>query len=75
MDGINRKILILKTSLVSKHEIEHISPLLDGNPLINNWNVDLEDCDKVLQIECYGLNEIDIVEMLQHADVEAEKLL
>ncbi len=71
----NKKVLILKTSLVSGHEVERISPLLNDDPLIDDWNVDLEDCDKVLRIECHGLSETDIVAMLQHAGVEAEELL
>ncbi len=75
MVGINKKVLILKTSLVSGSEVERISPLLNDDPLIDDWSVDLEDCDKVLRIECYGLSETDIVEMLQHAGVKAEELL
>ncbi len=74
MINTNKKILIFKTSLISNQEVEHISSLLNDDPLIDDWNVDLEDCDKVLRVECYGLNEEDIVGILHQAGIKAEEL-
>lgn len=44
-------ILIFKTSIMNKSDVESIAPILDKVTRDGNWNVDLEDCDKVLRIE------------------------
>jgi len=69
-----KQILVLKTSLAAKSEIKRIGILLDSHPQIVEWNVDLEDCDKVLRVACYGLTETDIAEVLRRAGYKAEKL-
>jgi hypothetical protein len=69
-----KQILVLKTSLTAQSEVEEIGILLDRYPQIIEWNVDLEDCDKVLRIVSNGLMEVDIVEMLHKAGCEAEEL-
>ena len=69
-----KQILVLKTSLTSLSDLEKIGVMLGSLPQIAKWNVDLEDCDKVLRIECYGLTEANIVEALRKAGYEAEKL-
>ena len=74
MDKGNRKILVLKTSIVTRLDLIRAGKLLFSHPQITNWHVDLEDCDKVLRIECYGLNETDIERILKKAEFEAERL-
>ena len=71
---MSNQILVLKTSLVFSSDVEKAGTLLDSHPQIVNWNIDLEDCDKVLRAECCGLTETDIVEVLRRAGYEAEKL-
>ena len=68
------QILVLKTSLVSRSDVEKVRIFLDNHPLIYDWNIDLEDCDRVLRIECFGLTEADIVVLLHLAGYKAEKL-
>ena len=45
-------VLVFKTSVERKQDIEQLRPLLDQ--LINpgeRWNFDLEDCDNILRVE------------------------
>ena len=59
------EILVFKTNVTSKKKVSKLSPLLTSVPAIKRWNVDLEDCDKVLRIETTGIN-TDVVESLLH---------
>ena len=74
MEKKSRNILVLKTSIVTSFDLLRAGMLLFPHPQIIDWHVDLEDCDKVLRIECYGLNEADIAEILKEAEVDAERL-
>ena len=74
MEKPRKKILVFKTSIVTHLDMLQAGMLLSPHPQIINWHVDLEDCDKVLRIECYGLNEADIVEILKETGIEATKL-
>jgi hypothetical protein len=69
-----KQILVLRTSLAARSDVEKVAVFLDTHIQIIEWNVDLEDCDKVLRIECLGLTEADMVEILNWAGYEAEKL-
>ncbi len=47
-----RTVLVFKTSVEEKKEVNQLSPVLDR--LINSsgrWNFDLEDCDNILRVE------------------------
>jgi hypothetical protein len=71
---MSNQILVLKTSLAAQSDVEKAGILLDSHPQIVEWNTDLEDCDRVLRVECIGLTEADIVDMLQMLGYEAEKM-
>ena len=71
---MSKQILVLKTSLVSRVDVEKAGIFLDSHPQIDEWNIDLEDYDKVLRIESNGLTETDIAVLLHVAGYEAEKL-
>lgn len=47
-------ILIFKTSLQTKRDCQQLAPLLDDQAGIDQWTVDLTDCDKVLRIVSRG---------------------
>ena len=74
MEKKSRNILVLKTSIVTSFDLLRAGMLLFPHPQIIDWHVDLEDCDKVLRIECDELNEVDIVGILREAGIEAERL-
>lgn len=44
-------VMVFKTSVQTKAEVHNLAPLLDQT-VGGRWNFDLDDCDKVLRIEC-----------------------
>ena len=72
---MNKDILLLKTSPHSSNDIKRISVVLDNNPQIEVWNIDLEDCDKILRIESEGLTAGEVVNSLYKIGVWSEELL
>ena len=44
------EILVFKTDVTSKKKVSKVSALLTSFPTIQQWNFDLDDCDKVLRI-------------------------
>ena len=71
---MSEQILVLKTSIASKSDVRKMDVLLDCHPQAVGWSVDLEDCDRVLRVVCNGMTKADIVELLNLAGYEAEKL-
>lgn len=45
-------ILIFRTSIEKRREIKKIEKLFTQYPQIHVWNVDFEDWEKILRIEC-----------------------
>ena len=68
-------ILIFRTSIVDKQDIKRIEKLFAKYIQINQWNVDLEDWEKVLRIECEELTAYDIIEKLKTIQIDASELL
>jgi len=57
------EVLVFKTNVSSNRQVSVIAPMLTSLPSIRKWNVDLDDCDKVLRIEATDLHP-DAVERL-----------
>ena len=49
-------VYVFKTSVKYKKQIKKIAPELDKINEIQEWNFDLEDCDKILRIKGRKLN-------------------
>lgn len=49
---MENQILIFRTSITKRRDIKLIGSLLAKFPQITRWNVDFEDWEKVLRIEC-----------------------
>lgn len=47
-----QSILIFRTSVRKKRDVERVAGALSAFEGITRWNVDLEDWEKVLRIEC-----------------------
>lgn len=67
-------ILIFRTSIEKKREIKKIEKLFTQYPQIHVWNVDLEDWEKILRIECQGITPTDISDALSTIDICATEL-
>ncbi len=68
------EILIFKTNVTSKKKVSMIAPLFTPFPTIRKWNLDLEDCDKVLRIEATGLNPGFVEQLLFRAGFICQEL-
>lgn len=67
-------ILIFRTSIEKRQEIKKIEKLFTQYPQIHVWNVDLEDWEKILRIECQGITPTDISDALSTIDIYATEL-
>ncbi len=67
-------ILVFKTNLRYRKNINHIGTHLDNLQGIIRWNVDLHDKDRVLRIEAKDLSPRVIENTLSHAGYSCEEL-
>jgi hypothetical protein len=68
------EILVFKTNISCGDELERIASILSQEKSITRWTVDLEDVDKVLRIECGGMQPDAVVEILTEAGFLCEEL-
>jgi hypothetical protein len=45
------EILVFKTNILQKKDVERMKPVFNRHKDILKWNVDIEDEDKVLRVE------------------------
>lgn len=57
-------VMVFKTSVQTKAEVYSLAPLLD-HTVGGRWNFDLDDCDKVLRIECPLSDSDTVIALLQ----------
>jgi len=72
--GDEIKILVFKTNLITKEEVNDIAPLLQNHVDVLRWNVDHHDKDNVLRIETTNLLPGDIELLLREAGYFCEEL-
>ena len=68
------EILVFKTNVTSKRKVSKVSPLLTSFPTIQQWNFDLDDCDKVLRIVATELNPGSVELLLHNAGFNCQEL-
>jgi hypothetical protein len=68
------EILVFKTNVTSKRKAGKAGSLLTSVPAIEQWNFDLEDCDKVLRIVGTGLGPGFIETILRKAGFNCTEL-
>lgn len=69
------KILIFRTSVSRRSDIKRISKMFGGYPQISRWNVDFEDWEKVLRIECSEISTEKIITLLRDINIYAQELI
>jgi hypothetical protein len=67
-------ILVFKTNLAQKNDIEKAGLLLNAEAAIRHWNVDCDDIDHVLRIEADNLNPSQVISILMSAGFTCEEL-
>lgn len=72
--NMQNQIFIFRTSIKNKQDIKRIKTLFTQYPTIHKWNVDLEDWEKILRIECLEITPIDVLNALQTINIYAEEL-
>ncbi len=68
------EVLILKTNIRFKKQVKAVAPLLNSLNSIANWNIDLQDVDKVLRIESPGMEIAEAVQIIRSAGFHCEEL-
>ena len=70
----NIEVLVFKTNLKFKKDIDLIAPVLTHNRGIIRWNVDQQDIDNVLRIETLQLQTEDVIGLVTNAGYFCEEL-
>ncbi len=68
-------VYVFKTTVKIKKEVERLEPQLNEVLEQNQWNFDLEDCDKILRVESLTNVCDEVVEILQEHGFECEELV
>ena len=71
---IATEVLVFKTNIPTHEQVDKVSVILSTLKNISHWNVDLEDIDNVLRIECDRLSPMTIIKLLRSASIECEEL-
>ncbi len=67
-------VLIFKTNIRLKKDLERIRPVLSAYESIIKWNVDRHDIDKVLRIESTSDDPLEIIKTIEKAGFHCEEL-
>ena len=67
-------IHIFKSNINSVEQIKNADSFLSTHAKIEKWNIDLDDCDKVLRIESCPLVINDVIESLEPFNIYCEAL-
>jgi len=67
-------ILVFATNIRTENDKQTISQILDKNPEIHQWNIDLEDIDCVLRIVSETLSEEQIIDLLENQNFKCAAL-
>ncbi|MDB5121332.1 MAG: hypothetical protein JWN56_2550 [Sphingobacteriales bacterium] len=67
-------IMVFKTNIQYKKDVKVVSLPLNQSALINSWNIDLDDCDKILRIESHTLDSEAVISIIQKAGYCCEEL-
>lgn len=68
------EVLVFKTSVSKRTQVDKVSLLLEGMPAIARWNFDLEDCDNILRIVTDRLSGRQVESVLQTAGFDCKEL-
>ena len=68
------EVLVFKTNILSDEDVEKIGRVLTSESNITRWNIDRDDIDKVLRIECDQLQPEAVIKLLHDAGFECEEL-
>ena len=73
-DSVISEVLVFKTNVSSDDELAKVGDLLLTEKKITRWNIDRDDIDNVLRIECDQLQPWAVVKLLKDGGFECEEL-
>ena len=73
-DAVFSEVLVFKTNILTDEDVEKIRWVLTSESNITRWNIDRDDIDKVLRIECDQLQPDAVIRLLRNAGFECEEL-
>lgn len=68
------KVLVFKSNISGKQNIELLQPVMDRHNDIIRWNVDQHDVDNILRIETTSLKPSEIEQLVASAGFYCEEL-
>jgi hypothetical protein len=68
------EIMVFKTSLTSPVEIKLLSGILDNHPCIVEWNIDLDDWEKILKIKSRGIEANEVKSILGNLGILSHEI-
>lgn len=68
------KTLKFKTNINCDACVAKVTPVLNGNPTIEKWEVDTKNPDKILTVEGENINKQELVQSLEKIGYRAESL-
>jgi hypothetical protein len=70
-----KHVLVFKTNLSLAEHIDEITHPLNALQFVTKWNVDMDDCDKVLRIESEKNNPQEIIQLIVQTGFHCEELV
>lgn len=67
-------VFVFKTNLFTNRDVDSLSKQLDANEEIVRWNVDLDDCDRILRVESPLAIQQMVTQILRQNGYHCEKL-
>lgn len=74
LDNHQPDILIFETNIRFKKDITKVKALINNEGRIKKWNVDQQDCGKILRIESTDLHPDDIISLITQAGYSCAEL-
>jgi len=70
---LNQSVLVFKTNISTQTEARKLQSVLNKKAILK-WNVDLEDCDRVLRIVSTGVSPLEIISLARKKGLECVEL-
>jgi cell fate (sporulation/competence/biofilm development) regulator YmcA (YheA/YmcA/DUF963 family) len=68
------EILVFKTNLINNKHVQKVKPSLNLHPYIKEWNVDLQDCDKILRVVSQNMPAKEVEQIILNAGYFCQEL-
>ena len=67
-------ILVFKTNITSSVQVASLAEVLDTTDDIEDWNIDIQDCDHILRVVSRGIGTRDVIASLKGLGFHCEEL-